>query len=138
MDFFTRMITVNSLGPNMVPGTSIDGPKKVYICGRCYETHDDEADAEECCPPQVLEEWECPTCQKSHVKLANAESCCGCARGQPMQCPICLQMAESYEIAADCCLHTHPTMTLRGRQRVAEAVEKGTPWLDAVQANINH
>ena len=39
---------------------------------------------------------------------------------------------------ADCCLHTHPTMTALGRWRVAELVESGTPWAEAIAQNINH
>lgn len=40
--------------------------------------------------------------------------------------------------AADCCLHTHPTMTAFGRQRVAAAVASGASWIEAVTANVQH
>ena len=81
----------------------------------------------------------CPACDDPWGEIQDAEACCeGSVAGQPMQCPICLKGAESFEDAADCCLHVHPTMTALGRQRVAQAVAGGIPWPDAVAANIHH
>lgn len=141
-DFFTRMVALNCIGPNMVAGTgerSAEPPKKIYFCGACDASHDSYFEAEDCCKPEVYSEYACPACSNSYGELQAAEACCG--RGpvsQPKQCPVCLGGAESYEDAADCCLHTHPTMTALGRQRIAEAVAAGAPWPEALAANVNH
>lgn len=139
-DFFTRLINSQALGPNMLTTSEQDdGCIVTYQCPSCEEEHDDECSAEDCCPRVVEEIIRCSTCRKKHFNTDEAEECCpASAREQPMRCPVCLQGADSFEIAADCCLHVHPTMTALGRQRVAQAVASGTPWPDAVAANINH
>lgn len=137
-DFFSRLIGAQVKGPNMQAPS--DGKcLTLYVCYRCDEEHEDETDAEDCCKPEVYAVYRCSVCRKRHTEEDDAESCCpAIANGQPMQCPVCLQGADSFEIAADCCLHVHPTLTAFGRQRVAEAVASGTPWDEALAANINH
>lgn len=143
-DFFTRLVALNAVGPNKLrPSTAdcTDAVSMVYECASCYATHDFEAAAEECCPPS--QKWRCNSCQKVHFDEDEAENCCpelvsAAPVYQPMQCPVCMREADSFEIAADCCLHTHPTMTALGRWRVAELVQSGTPWADAIAQNVNH
>ncbi|CAN7340785.1 hypothetical protein LJR074_001936 [Acidovorax sp. LjRoot74] len=143
-DFFTRLVALNAVGPNKIQPSTPGGSgavSKAYECQGCYATHDFEDDAAECCPP--LEKWKCGACNQVHFDEDDAESCCpelvsAASDYQPMQCPVCMRGAESFEIAADCCLHTHPTMTALGRWRVAELVESGTPWADAIAQNVNH
>lgn len=141
-DFFTRLIAAQSVGPNMHRGRGEpngERPSKVYVCGGCDAEHDTYSSAEDCCRPEVYTEYKCPSCDDPWGEIQDAEACCeGSVAGQPMQCPICLKGAESFEDAADCCLHVHPTMTALGRQRVAQAVDGGIPWPDAVAANIHH
>ena len=136
-DFFSRLIQTQSLGPNMAPTKAQEEPDRIYICNACSEEHEDSESAYTCCPPDIL--YRCNVCRKKYSDEDDAMDCHPKQSvGQPMRCPICLQDAESYEEAADCCLHTHPTMTAAGRQRVAQAVENGTPWPDAVAANLHH
>lgn len=137
-DFFTRMIALNCVGPNMLTVDKSETCIIVYECSGCGEEHDDESDAKNCCRPQEI--FKCSVCRQRHDYEDEAASCCpgAGANGQPMQCPVCLKGAEDFETAVDCCLAMHPTMTAFGRQRVAEAVSTGTPWPEAVAANISH
>ncbi len=83
--------------------------------------------------------YTCLDCGECWSTAEDAEECCGCSdHGHGMLCPICLRPADSFELAADCCLHTHPTMTAAGRELVAQAVASGTPWADAIAAHANH
>lgn len=140
-EFFSRLVALNALGPNVQSTSPPDGKvAKAYVCGNCDEVHDDYYSAEACCQPEVFTEYLCPACSRTHGKESGALACCsnsGSTR-QPKQCPVCMRDADSYEIAADCCLHTHPTMTALGRWRVAEQVENGTPWPEAIAQNTNH
>lgn len=136
-DFFSRMIALNQVGPNVATRSSA-GADLVYVCGACNEGHDYLSSAEDCCRPEVLERYSCASCEDTHIDEKDALNCCGSTGHQPRQCPVCMQVAESYEIAADCCLHTHPTMTADGRRRVAESVMNGTTWADAVSENAFH
>lgn len=136
-DFFTRIITANCLGPNMGNATAEDDCIVAYECAGCGEEHDDEDEAKDCCRPHEI--LRCAICRERHKNEDEACACCANSeRGQPMQCPVCLSGADSFEDAADCCLHTHPTMTAFGRQRVAAAVVSGTSWIEAVTANVQH
>lgn len=143
-DFFTRLVALNAVGPNNLKPSKADSPgavSMVYECQSCYQKHEFEDLAAECCPP--VQKWKCEVCQTVHHDEDEAEDCCPelaspAGAYQPMQCPICMREAESFEIAADCCLHTHPTMTAIGRQRVAELVERGTPWAEAIAQNVHH
>ena len=143
-DFFTRLVALNAVGPNNLQPPSPEGNdvvSMVYECPSCYATHDFESAAVECCPPS--QKWRCNSCLQVHFDEDEAKNCCPelvslAGAYQPMQCPICMRGAESFEIAADCCLHTHPTMTALGRWRVAELVKFGTPWAEAIAQNLNH
>lgn len=143
-DFFTRLVALNAVGPNILKPSDAETPgavSEVFQCQSCYAVHEFDDDAAECCPP--LTKWKCGVCKRIHGDEDEAESCCPelvspADASQPMQCPVCMREAESFEIAADCCLHTHPTMTALGRWRVAELVEAGMPWAEAIAQNANH
>lgn len=135
-DFFTRLVELNTLGPNM-PRRTPSEIEAIYECAACGEEYDDEWGAEHCCRPLVY--FRCQVCSTKHGDETLARDCCGGAGDcQPRVCPICLSGADTYQDAADCCLHTHPSMTGYGRQRVAEDVERGTPWADAIRAHACH
>lgn len=136
-DFFSRMIALNAVGPNVQPTGDAEDPgvRKVYVCGACDTSHPYEYQAEACCPVEVFEEYLCPACDEGWDTRHEAADCCAASgKGmQPMQCPVCMRSAESFEIATDCCLHTHPTISAAGRERIAQAVEEGMPWQEAVE-----
>lgn len=136
-DYFTRMIALNAAGPNLT--RVADDVQEVFVCGSCNEAHDDEDSARECCPVRVLFRFRCNTCRAEHREEGEAKGCCSSISTlEPMQCPVCLRDADSFEIAADCCLHTHPTMTAFGRSRVAELVKAGMPWTAAIASEQAH
>jgi hypothetical protein len=135
-DFFTRMVAVNALGPN-VAEVKID-VSTVWLCPNCGDRHDDESEAQGCCIPIASERFCCPVCNELHRDMDDARGCCRYGIGQPMQCPVCMKSAESFDVAADCCLHTHRTMTKYGREKIAELVCGGMPWAEAIAANVSH
>lgn len=47
-----------------------------YECGACYEVHDTEWSAQECCPVSIAEVFECPECGDVYNKEAEALDCC--------------------------------------------------------------
>lgn len=137
-DFFTRLVALNCLGPNMQASRKDADCITAYECSSCGEEYDDEYEAKNCCRPQEI--YRCSVCREKHDDEEDAISCHPGAgvNGQPMQCPICLTAAEDFEQAANCCLPLHPTMTAWGRIRTAEMVAAGTPWPEALAANANH
>lgn len=139
-DFFTRLVAVNAAGPNVNAGTPEGSLEHRWICGNCDADHASRDNAVNCCPPDVYRMWKCPSCDELHQEKGQAKACCDGVgdNGQPLQCPVCMRMAESFEHAADCCLHTHPNMTAFDRQRVAQAVEGGMPWAEAIARNVHH
>lgn len=135
-DFFTRLVEQNTLGPNM-PAETTSEIEAIYECAACGEEHADEWDAQRCCRPAVY--FKCPACAEKCDDEDEARECCGSSSDLPPRvCPICLSWAGTYQDAADCCLHTHPSMTGYGRQRVAEDVERGMPWADAIRVHACH
>jgi hypothetical protein len=142
-DFFTRLVALNAVGPNVLDPGGAHGDSEVtqrWVCGNCEADYSDKYDAQACCPPDVFQQYKCPRCDALYDVKDEAASCCSPfgIKGQPMQCPVCMIGADSFEIAADCCLHTHPTMTALGRRRVAELVESGVTWAEAIAQNVNH
>jgi hypothetical protein len=138
-DFFSRMIATQQQGPNLKAGSSEESCLILYVCPSCDDEHEDEDDARECCPRHIYEIYRCTVCRKKHQDEDEAIACHpGHVHAQPMQCPVCLESADSFQIAVDCCLHVHPTITAAGRARIATAVANGMPWPEAVQTNINH
>lgn len=136
-EHFTRLAALNATHPNMAPPRN--EIRTVFVCSACGEAHGDEDEAADCCRPEVLERYECPVCLSRYQTADAADECCPIdGRKQPKKCPICMRDANSFQIAADCCLHTHPTMTAAGRELVAQAVASGMPWADAIAAHANH
>lgn len=50
--------------------------EKKYECGSCYELHDSEDRAHECCPPKVTEVFVCTECDSDYKSLHAALECC--------------------------------------------------------------
>jgi rubrerythrin len=134
-NYFTQAAALNAAGPNAFLET--EAPEEVYVCSHCEAEHDDMEDARDCCKPDVYTRYRCSVCRDLHRTEEQAEKCHATAHvgAQPRQCPICMASAETFQIAADCHLHTHPTMTAWGRTKVADAVEAGMPWADAIAAH---
>lgn len=137
-NYFTQMAALNAAGPNAF--VEPDEVEEVYLCSICETEHDDMEDAADCCKPDVYTRYRCGVCRDLHRTEEKAEKCHAMVHdnSQPKQCPICLKSAETYQVAADCHLHTHPTMTAHGRSLVAEAVEAGMSWVDAIAAHADH
>lgn len=138
-DFFSKLIATQACGPNMrFPDEG--GCITAYERPVCSDEHDDEDDARECCPREPSAIYRCAICRTTHCDEEDAEGCCTsiAMHAQPMQCPICLQAADSFQVAVDCCMHVHPTMTAYGRERVANSLANGVSWTEAVAANTNH
>lgn len=56
-------------------------PRKIkgYTCPECGEFHEDESDAENCCPRDPIEEtewWQCVTCDEIYEDKEEAYHCC--------------------------------------------------------------
>jgi hypothetical protein len=63
-----------------------------FQCGRCYETHSDETDAQDCCAPEVRAIYQCPECALDYDARDAAVACCpaegdrhGITRPAPLQ-----------------------------------------------------
>ena len=50
--------------------------KKVWMCSVCESVHDEEWQAEECCPPEVWEMYQCPVCDEVFDDSEDAQACC--------------------------------------------------------------
>jgi hypothetical protein len=53
--------------------------KQVYGCPECERVFDEEYDAENCCPRDAVELWECGNCEKAHRGVRGfekANDCC--------------------------------------------------------------
>ena len=49
-------------------------PEQKWKCGGCGQLHDDEFEANRCCPSEEL--WLCPTCDAEHDSEKEAIACC--------------------------------------------------------------
>lgn len=72
----------------------------MYQCPDCYELHDTEEEAEDCCERQVT----------------NSSS----------ECPVCGERYNGHRDAADCCLWKD--IDALTRWAIADAVEAGSDW----------
>lgn len=52
-----------------------------FRCDACGDVHDDECDAETCCPRDADEVWQCGECSEIHDTEQEAIECCG---GDPL------------------------------------------------------
>lgn len=134
-DHFTRLIARNSAAGHLTPASG-ESPRMVFICDVCGMSHNTLDDAEHCCPNPTSEAYVCGVCNEEHDTAHEAMACCG--NGSDLRCPVCLKYAESYEDAADCCLHLHPGLTHAARQLIAQDVESGDTWVDAVKRHETH
>lgn len=48
-------------------------PKIVYRCNECYELHDEEYDAMQCCNPDEL--FQCQYCNETYRTMKEAHTC---------------------------------------------------------------
>lgn len=69
--------------------------KELWRCGQCYEIHDDEDGARECCMPNITEMYGCLECDVVHFSEEEAVDCCGIA---DIRCPTCSRDYKSYDI----------------------------------------
>lgn len=81
----------------------------MYRCPECLDLHDWEDDAKECCDDTPVE-----------AKHATA-------------CPVCGAGYDLHRYAADCCLWKD--LDAPTRWAVADAVEAGATWLEALHIN---
>lgn len=89
---------------------------------------------------RVVTAYECPVCSAWHEDRCDAEDCCADdAKSEPTalapsHCPVCRQRAEagSTYAAAECCLWK--SVGHWDRYRIAQAVEAGAGWIDAIEA----
>lgn len=86
--------------------------------------------------PEQVTAYECPLCGDLHHDEHDAEVCCqgsapeGHDQDGPVACPVCGSSHRDYHVAAECCLwHDLDAPT---RWRVADAVEAGSSWEDAI------
>lgn len=133
-DFFSRMIVLNAVGPNLADGEdAVSNITATFECGDCGSLNTYHVDAAQCCHSTVRTKYLCPTCGVDCDNRKQALSCCwvrGANRASP-QCPVCLKNAESFSTAAHCCLHTHPKMTEVIRENIAISVTNGASWIEA-------
>lgn len=94
--------------------------------------------------PIWVDAYKCPVCGDLHEDEDDAADCCA-FREQPVAarsphaeesvfCPVCGSAASDYRHAVDCCLWRDvdaPT-----RWRIADAVEAGAEWMDAIHKEI--
>ena len=76
----------------------------MWRCAECFDMHDDEDSANECC------------------ETADASI------PPPMACPVCQAKYGSFQDASDCCLWKD--IPALDRWRIAAAVEAGSNWAD--------
>lgn len=80
--------------------------------------------------------YRCPDCRELHEWEDEAEECC---KDEPAviawsaDCPVCGERYEEHRMAADCCLWKD--LDAPTRWAVADAVEAGSTWVEALQIN---
>ena len=52
-------------------------PNRIYICSRCERAHKSEEGAINCCPSEVIEQYECESCGTQFDTIEEATNCCG-------------------------------------------------------------
>ena len=86
--------------------------------------------------------FRCPVCEALHSDEDDAETCCPFQGDESTglhdqdafyRCPVCQDMSSSPREAVDCCLWRDvdaPT-----RWRIADAVEAGATWIEAIEVH---
>jgi hypothetical protein len=80
---------------------------EAWRCNECYEVHESEDDAYDCCPRKVADGWKCTKCGDFHHEKLSAEECCE----DEFICPACETSFETLEQAEACCGKTVPLCT---------------------------
>lgn len=80
----------------------------------------------------------CPDCDEEHDRHDQAVKCCASVRAAgrsegPTGCPVCGAGCKDHHDAANCCLWKD--LTPLARFNVANAVERGAEWPDAIAAH---
>lgn len=80
----------------------------------------------------------CPDCDDEHDCHDQAVKCCASVRDAgrsegPTGCPVCGAGCKDHHDAANCCLWKD--LAPMARFNVANAVERGAEWLDAIAAH---
>ena len=92
-------------------------------------------------PRQAAEvtSYRCPDCGDLHEDKAGALECCAPAASTAVHdqdvdepCPVCATNHHDHRNAADCCLWRD--LDAPTRWRIADAVEAGSTWVDAMAA----
>jgi hypothetical protein len=98
----------------LMPGTQ---RRRVAIpcwkCPECYDTHDDEEDAVECCQRPLA---------------ASA------TEPRSSTCPVCNEKAYDARAASDCCLWKD--LAAPARWAMADAVEAGSTWAEQLGVGV--
>lgn len=136
-DFFSRMVRINELGPNM-PSSAGGNAMSVWFCSSCKKDYETQRGADECCGSfNSSIEYFCVECNKQHASESGAKECCARAT-VPAVCPVCMSRAESHEDAIECCLHTHPALTKAGMDQILAGVKSGKSWSEAFFAIVGN
>lgn len=48
----------------------------MYECPDCGELHEEQDDAKDCCPKEIVEMWVCSVCGEQYEDWDSAYSCC--------------------------------------------------------------
>lgn len=72
--------------------------EKKWRCDQCYDVHDFEDSAAECCPPEISEGYECPVCFDWHSTEANALDCCGYDEDAPPPPPTAAELEAAGQL----------------------------------------
>ena len=82
-----------------------------YECGQCYERHDSEDGAYECCQPEVSTIYFCPICDSEHDQMKGAERCilghADLEGADSEHCPSCLRPAERAQLRVEIAVAGH-------------------------------
>jgi hypothetical protein len=120
---FAHLFAAPAPAPAPAPGVERRRNKAVeveaYKCPACDALHEDEFDAEDCCPydGDVTENL-----------LHDQEG--------DEKCPVCGEGCADAYLAADCCLWKD--LPPAARWRIAAAVEGGAEWRDAIAKETGH
>lgn len=82
--------------------------------------------------------WQCSNCGDLHLRRSDAEVCCQPIHHEeaPQVCPICDAVHKDSYNAADCCLWK--SLDAPTRRRIADQVEAGSTWTEAISAVTAH
>lgn len=91
------------------------------------------------CAAVEVVRYRCPECDETYDDEQEAEDCC---QGKPLDadrpaCPVCGENYSDHRTAADCCLWKD--IDALTRWKVADAVERGASWAEALGvAGVHH